>query len=426
MNIFFRALIAATIATSIFSSHTWAEDLNLGDAIKATLKSNPQLMGYQFRARALAGEQQTAALKPPLQLATEVENIVGSGEFAGADAGEFTLALSSVIELGGQREARLGLVSARQQQLDSTQRLLSLDLLTQVTRQFVALAATQEQLLLLQQARQFAQQNNLVLDRQVQAGRSHEVELLRAKAALARMEIDIQKARQQLAGDRIKLSAYWGESQPSFTQVKADLFALPAAVPLDSLLNKLDDNPDLAVLGDQVYVRAAELRQAQADSKPNLEWRAGVRRLQVSDDSALVLGMAMPLGSSGRAAAAVATASAHRSEAEQERHSLHLQLQAQLADLQGAYVQALAEVSALRTQVLPPLKQAMTATTEAFSAGRYSYLELNLAQGELLDAQLSLLNAAARAHLLRADIERLTGAAFSSAPLGNTEARLLP
>lgn len=441
MRPIFRALVMATIASSSISVSVWADSstfslndaITLNDAIKATLQHNPQLMGYEFRAKALAGEQKTASLKPQLRLASQFENIAGSGDFKGVDAGELTLSLSSVIELGGQRDARIGLVTARQQQLESTQRLLTLDLLTQVTQQFIALVAAQEQLKFLQQTQQLAQENINSLNRQVQAGRTPEAELLRAKAALARATIDVQKTRQQLSSERIKLSAYWAGSpsslgQQTFSQVDADLFSLPPLVPLTTLVNQLDMNPDLAVLGDEVHLRAAELRQAQAERKANVEWSAGVRRLQVSDDSALVVGMSMPLGTSGRASGAITTASANQAGAEQERSTTRIKLHAQLISLHGAYAQSLAEVNSLRSDVLPFLAQAMRATAEGFQQGRYSYLELNLAQRELLDAQLALIDSAARAHELSTDIERLIGAALNGAlaTTPNSDVKTLP
>jgi len=426
MNTFHKVIAFSAIALGSFAAHAQAESsLTLQDAIKATLQHNPQLAGYEFRTQALAGEQQTAALKPQLKLSTHLENIAGSGEFKGVDAGELTLSLSSVIELGGQRDARLDLVTARQQQLASSQRVFTLDLLTQVTQQFIAIVAAQEQLKLLQQSQQLAQENVTSLAKQVQVGRTPEAELLRAKASLARALIDVQKTQQQLKSERVKLSAFWTSTQstgsqstamqPTFTQVEADLFSLPPLVPLPTLISKLDANPDLAVLGDEVHLRAAELKQAQAERKANIEWSAGVRRLQVSDDSALVLGVSMPLGSANRAAGAITTASANQAGAEQEQNTARIKLHTQLISLYGAYEQALAEVNSLRNDVLPLLKQALRATADGFQQGRYSYLELNLAQRELLNEQLALIDSAARAHALSADIERITGAALNNA-----------
>ena len=447
MNTFHKVMAFSAITFGIFAVHAQAENsLTLQDAIKSTLLHNPQLAGYEFRTKALAGEQQTAGLKPQLKLSTHLENIAGSGEFKGVDAGELTPSLSSVIELGGQRDVRLGLVTARQQQLASTQRVLALDLLTQVTQQFIAIAAAQEQLKLLQQSQQLVHENVTSLAKQVQVGRTPEAELLRAKASLARAIIDVQKTQQQLKSERVKLSAFWAGSQstgsqstgsqttgsqsllgqPAFTQVEADLFSLPPLVPLATLISKLDANPDLAVLGDEVHLRAAELQQAQAERKPTIEWNAGVRRLQMSDDSALVLGVSMPLGSANRAAGAITTASANQAGAEQEQSATRIKLHNQLISLHGAYEQALAEVNSLRSDVLPLLKQALRATADGFQQGRYSFLELNLAQRELLNEQLALIDSAARAHELSADIERITGAALTSAPQQTSAATLLP
>lgn len=414
MNTFHKVMALSAITLCTFAMHANADPLTLQDAIKATLQHNPQLAGYEFRVKALQGEQQTAALKPQFRASTHLENIAGSGAYKGIDSGELTLALSSVIELGGQSDARLGLVTARQQQLESSQRVLTLDMLSQVTRQFIAVAAVQEQLVLLQQTRDLAEQTVTTLNKQVQAGRTPEAELLRAKAAIARAAIDVQKAEQLLKSERIKLSVFWADITPNFAGVKADLFALPEPAPLPVLLTRLENNPDLMLLGNEVHLRAAELRHVQAERKPSLEWNAGVRRLQATEDSAFVMGMSMPLGSGGRASGAIATATANQAGVEQQRDAMRLQLEAQLLSLYEAYQQALTEVKALRSDVIPQLRQAMRATGEAFQQGRYSYLELNLAQRELLTEQLSLIDAAARAHALSTDLERLTAAPLNA------------
>lgn len=423
MNIFRKTIALLAMAFCSIALQVQANNvLTLQDAIQLTLHKNPYLAGHQFRVKALQGEQETATLKPALRISGELENIAGSGEHKGTDGSEFTLSLSSVIELGDQRDARIGLVTARQQQLESSQRLLTLDTLTQVTQQFIALAAMQEELQLLQQSQQLAQENFNLLNKQAQAGRTAEADLLRAKVALARTEITTRKTRQKFNGERTKLSAFWAETAPTFTQVQANLFKLPALPELASLINQLDKNPDLAVLGDEIHLRAAQLRQAQSERSTNLEWSAGARRLQLTDDSALVFGLSMPLDSANRASGAIKTASANQADAEQESNATRIKLHAQLVSLHGNYEQALAEVAALRTQVIPALQQAARVTAHSFNQGRYSYLELNLAQRELLDAQIALIETAASAQLIHNEIERLTGATLPT----NTEAKLQP
>jgi len=422
MNVLFRVLAASAITFSCISLSCISLPLaaadaarprgtiGLQDALNATLEHNPELAGYEFRLKALEGERQTASLRPELRIATELENVAGSGDFGGVDAGELTLSLSSVIELGGQREARLSLMTARQRQLESSQRLLTLDVLTQVTHQFIRVVAAQEQLNVQQDAHQLAQENLRLLVRQVQAGSTAEAELLRAQAALARADIAERNAHQQLANEYVHLSTFWGAATPDFSAVRADLFALSEVASLAELLAQLDHNPDLALLNDAAQISAAELRQAQTLGSRNLEWNAGIRRIQASDDAALVLGVSMPLGARHRASGTIAAATANQANAELQQDSARIQIKAQLINLSEAHKQTRAEVNSLQTNVLPLLQQAMRVTADAFNRGRYSYLELNLAQRELLDARSALITAAARAQTLGTDIERLTGA----------------
>ncbi|RYY75436.1 MAG: TolC family protein [Gammaproteobacteria bacterium] len=416
-----RVLAVSAITLSCYSSAGWTQtssnSITLSDAIRATLKSNPQLAGYTFRADALKGEATTAALKPEWRAHAELENVAGSGELRGADAAELTLALSSVIELGGQRDARLGLVSARQQQLQSTQRVLTLDILADVTRTFIELAAAQEQLALLQDAHLLAERTFNSIARLAEAGGAPEAERLRAKAAVVRARIDMENGRQKVKVQQINLSAYWGDATPDFSRVQADLFSLPPTKALSELHSDLANNPDIAALSDEVRLREAELAQAKSERGSSLEWSAGVRRLQETKDSALVVGISMPLSAGRRASGAIATATANQAGAEFERDSAQRLLEAKLAAVYEVHQRSVAQVQELRTDVLPSLKQAMKSTSDAFTMGRYSYIELALAQRELLETQMAVIDAAVQAQTSRIDIERITGSALTEQTL---------
>jgi outer membrane protein, heavy metal efflux system len=416
MQFIHRALTISVIAISCsaYAASSAAQStLTLSEAVRATLQQNPQLAGYTFKVNALAGEKQTAALRPEYRISTDLENVSGSGEFSGTEASELTISLSSAIELGGQRDARMNVVTARQQQLQSAQRVLTLDVITAVTHQFIQLLTAQEQLALQEESHELIQQTLNSLTRQVQAGGMADSELLRGNAALARSKLALQHARQIVSSERVKLSAYWADSSPDFMAVKADLYAVPTAMPLPMLLEKLSNNPDLEQLTNEVDVRIAEVQQARSERHSSLEWSAGIRRLQTSEDSAVVLGLSMPLGTGRRASGAITTAHANQQSAEFERDSARVQLEAQLISMYEAHRQAVDEVNVLREQVLPSLKKAMRSTASAFDQGRYSYLELNLAQIQLLDAQQALIEAAARMQETRIELERIIGSALN-------------
>ena len=84
-----------------------------------------------------------------------------------------------------------------------------------------------------------------------------------------------------------------------------------------------------------------------------------------------------------------------------------------LYELQRRLAQAVLEAQTLKGDIEPRSAEALRETEYAYERGRYSYLELVDAQREYLAVQASLIDAAANAHTLRAEIERLTNAPLS-------------
>jgi len=388
--------------------------LSLRDAILATLAHNPQLNSFQFRRQVLVGELQTAGLKPAVRVSATLENALGSGEFSGAKSAELTLALSSVIELGDKRDARLGVVTERQQALAIEQRIVELDLLADVTRRFIEVAEAQQQLSLQRSTLTLVTETANSIQRRIDAGNTPDAELARALANQFRMAIELRQAELRFDAAKIKLSSLWGVTEPTFTSVNADLLNIGESGSLSGVLKSLSNNPDIQLFASEARLRDAEVRLALSQRKSDIEWNVGVRRLEASKDSALVVGVSVPLFGESRAASEVATAKANRLGVDNERETALLQLRAQLVGLYQERQAALFEVASLRNDVIPQLKKAVSGTRAAFDKGRYGYLELSTAQRELLQAEAALITAAANAHLLRAEIERLSGAATTA------------
>ena len=63
----------------------------------------------------------------------------------------------------------------------------------------------------------------------------------------------------------------------------------------------------------------------------------------------------------------------------------------------------------MNKQMIPDLTEALGLTREGYERGRYSYLEWNAAQADLLSARLSLIETASSILLNQALIEQLTG-----------------
>ncbi|MBA3582268.1 MAG: TolC family protein [Gammaproteobacteria bacterium] len=387
---------------------TTPHNITLADAIRATLQHNPELIGYKFRSKVIDGERQTARLRPAWRIGAEIENAYGSDAYADTDNAELTFSLASLIELGGQRDARINVVNARQQQLASQQRAATLKVLGDVTQHFIMLVAAQEKLALELEAESLAQQTVIALNMQVQAGRSANAELSRARAALAHAGLQIQKARQSVNQQRLQLSLYWADAAPGFKNAEANLFSLPPPLSLAELQNNLASNPDAELLEREVTLRQAQRRQAETTTA-GIEWNAGYRRFEANEETAYVFGLSVPLGLGRRNAGAIATATAEEESALLYQRTAQMQLEAQLLASYEIYTLASAEAESLQTHIVPLLQTATRTTFDAFRQGRYSYLELNQAQRELLYAKSALIDAAVRVHQARIEIERMTG-----------------
>lgn len=388
--------------------------LSLRQAIAAAMAHNPGLAAWSFRSQALHAERKSAGLKPELRLSVEAENIAGSGDFASDQSAELTLALSSVIEMGDKRDARVGVVSERQAGDLIEQRIAQLDLLADVTRRFIEAASAQEFLRLQQSTRTLADGNLKATKQRVLAGNAPEAEFARAEAQQARAAIAQRQAELRFETAKTHLASLWASRSLNFNQLQADLFNLGQIAGLAQLQASLAANPDLQRLASQARFQDAQERLAQSQRRADLQWSAGIRRLQASEDTAFTLGLSVPLGAPGRAGAEIERARAERAGLESEQQAVQVRLATQLAALYQEREGAVFAAMHLRSGVIPPLTKALHSARAAYEKGRYSYLELSSAQQELLEAQAALIDSATSAHLLRVEIERLTGSATSA------------
>lgn len=388
--------------------------LSLRAAIDATLQANPQLAVYRFRELALDGQRATAGLRPPLQLNGNLEDAFGNGALNTLDSAEFTLSLSQVIELGGQRDARVGVAGQRMDLLHAEQRVTELDLIAEVTRRFIAVAAAQERLVLQGRATALAQQTLDALQPLVTAGQTPASEQSRASAALERARLAEGHAQATLDAAKVELASLWA-GNPEFTAVSADLLQVGSVGELSGLLLELDMNPDLLLFANEERLLDAQVREARSEQRGGVQVTAGIRHLRNGGDTGFLFSASMPLGSRERAGGAIATAEANRQEVAARRAIALNRMRAQLTGLHLQLSHAILEVNALLDAVLPELASAQQQTREAYLGGRYSYFELVGAQQEYLDAERALIDAATDAHLLRAEIERLSGAALPPA-----------
>jgi cobalt-zinc-cadmium efflux system outer membrane protein len=404
------ALAGALTALLMGSAATAAaQGLTLQSAIEQTLARNPELRVYAPRLTAARERAAVAVLRPPFELQAETQDAFGTGRASGFDSAETTFALSQVVELGGKRGLRVDAADATAAVVDAERAAAELDVLAEVTRRLIHVAADQEHLALTMRATTLAEDNVAAATARVAAARAPDVELRRARVTSARARVEQEHAEHELLTSRRKLAAMWGDTEAAFERVSADLYVLPPSEGYEALVARLAGNPDFARFASEERLRDAELRVAEAHARTDLTVRAGVRMLHDTNDEAFVFGVTMPLFSGSRARGGIAAARAEREQTAAEREAHRVRAEAQLFELFQELRHANTEAEVLHATVLPEMEAALEATRYAFERGRYSYLEWVDAQRELVEVQRALIDAAANAHLYRTEIERLTG-----------------
>ncbi len=404
-------------STASFAQSTSSNDqaaLKLNSAIARTLESNPRLVAYGYQLRAQQGRLQQAQLRPNPELGLLVENAAGSGDFQGIDGAETTLSLAWVLERG-KRERRVDAARAGISLLETEAEIQRLDAAAETARTFLDTLALQERLIQTDDAVALAEQTAAAVRKRVRAGRTPAADLPRAEAELARMRLDREDIEHELRTSHRRLSAQWGETQPDFARVIGDVHQLPAPDSYASLLDRLEQNPDLSRYLNEKRLREAELRLAEAQAKPNWQLTAGVRRLQRSDDQAFIAGITIPLATRNRNQGRISEARAQLAITDADRAATRVQIETQLFALYQELQHSLHRAAALREEILPRIEQALKETERAYAAGRYGYFELRVVQAELLDARTALVESSIDAHRHLIEIERLTGTTVGSA-----------
>ena len=343
-----------------------------------------------------------------MALEAELENVIGSGPFKGVDSAEVTVALSSVIELGDKRSARISVAEARIYQSQWQRQADTLDILGDLTTGYIEALSTQNNILLATESLGLSKQLLQTVENRVSQGAAPEAELLRAEATVAEAEIRLSALNNRFERQKIQLARFWGETAPQFTELDGDLFAFEPSVDFDALYARVQTSPAIQVFAGEDRLREAEVALSRANSRADLSWQVGIRRFEDTGDTALTAGVSIPLFANQRSSANIRSAEANRDALTYNRQDSLLRLRAQLYEAWSLREQNIESVQTIQHQIIPALEQALELTEQAYESGRYQYSNLILAQKELLAAKQRLIDAASNVHLSQALIEQLT------------------
>jgi outer membrane protein, heavy metal efflux system len=389
--------------------------LTLESAFQRVLEKHPALARFEPLRESAAAAVESEQLRAPLRVEFELENAPRTDQRSAFDSAEATLSLASIFERGGKREARVAIADAQRGSLGIQEKQQRADLFAEVARRYLDLLAYQS---MAELADSDVAQREKAVDaaaQRVRAGATPESVHLAAQGASARATLQRQKLRAQWTAAAARLALLWNTRDPDFDRVSGDLLSVPPAPSLVELRARLEQGPELRRFAGQSRIMEARLQLARSQRATDLEWRAGVRRLEDDGSWAAVVGVSVPLGTAGRAAPAIRSAQSELTALGLERESEAMTLEATLIEAHYQLTAAREEVTVGKELLVPKLEQAARASERAFRAGALTYSEWSQVQSEVVSARREQLLAGLEAHRALIEIQRLTGAPFGAA-----------
>jgi len=383
--------------------------ITLPDAATLAMTRHPQLRVFALEMQAAQARTLQAGLRPNPELGIEIESLAGGSERRGLDAAETTIQLGQLIELGGKRDKRVRVASLAQELAAWDYESKRLNVLREVADAFVEVLAAQERLSLASQLNVLAQQARSAVEQRVKAGKDSPVESLRAGVVLSQSRIEVRRATSALAAARLKLAATWGAGEATFEAAAGDFQHVEPAPALDAAREALTANPDLARWAVEQRQRRAALDLAKAQAKVDVTIAGGVQRYEESDDSAFVVGLAVPIPIFNRNQGGIREATANLAKARQESDAAHVETFIALSAAINALAAAYDEVHVSQSDVLPLAEQAFEAAQQGYRQGKFDYLYVLDTQRTLFETKATYIDAVEAYHRARNEVERLIG-----------------
>ena len=214
----------------------------------------------------------------------------------------------------------------------------------------------------------------------VEDGREPPLRALRAEAALAEAQAELQAAEATSLAARTALASLWGDQgAPPLVPSRFPGIEPPGAVMATA------SGLQLRVARAESTAAAAEIDRERSLRIPDPVVSAGVRRFEESNDSAFLLGVSIPLPFLNRNQGNIAAAEA-RLRAANAREAVALaDFEQAVTRARSQYLAAEARVETLSTTSLPQAEEALRLVRIGYRNGRFPLIEV-LSAAEARDA----------------------------------------
>lgn len=401
MTLFRCAALAAALALPFTAGA--ADRLTLTDAFQRALAADPSLPAAGARVdAAVAGERQSGASPNP-SLGLEVENFAGSSALTGFDEAETTLSYEQQIELGGKRDARMGLARREREAAEARVTIARLNLLQQVQIAYGEALAADAEVRLAEERLEVARFLAREVARRIASARDPEFAGERAKSQVASAELALEQAKLNASAALQRLGSYWAGGGSYRLDMRIfEATDVPAAAEAAA-------SADLTVLEAERAASAARVSVERSKSVADPTLSLGVRHFGRNDDVAVVVGGSIPLTIFDDNKGNVDRAAAEQRAADLDLASYRVGRDREILRLRSELAIAAAEVRQIEAKIIPAAERAAKLVLDGFSRGAFTYLDVTEAQRALNDERARRIAVLRAFHASKASLDRLLG-----------------
>jgi outer membrane protein, heavy metal efflux system len=388
--------------------------LSLKDAITLTLEHNPELAAYAWGIRSREIDRIQAGLLPNPKLGIEVENFAGSGDVSSFRTSETTIALSQLIELGDKRIKRQKIALSDHSLARWDYEIKRIDLLTDTAKAFIAVLSQQEMQAISHETYSLANDVYESITKRVAAGKATKLEELKARVEISKARLTSINSKRQLTLNKHTLTVLWGNTETTFADVIGDIYTASTPPDLNTIVNKINYNPELARWITAISREQSAVALAQANTMPDLTVSAGLRYLNGNDDIAAVASISVPLFLFDDKNTGVKRSEVELNRALKEKETAELKIRSALIQDYQQLVILYDEVLVLRDEVLPVAEAAFNSAKKIYQLGKLDLLGLLDTQRTYFEVRQQYIETLTAYQLMVLNIERLIGGGLTS------------
>lgn len=376
--------------------------LTLEAAIRLALERNPTLAAARREIEAADAQILQGSLRPNPEFVYLAEDTRSVSRTS-------TAQLDVPIEMGGKRGARVDAATRNKNAAVSELTARQLQIRASTMAAFFEVVAAQEQTSLARDTLVLAMRASDIAGKRVTAGKISPVEEIKARVAEAGVRLSLTQAESELRNARRRLTSFWGNPSPRFTEVVSEVDRMPDLPTRDLVQNRLAISPVLERAQQEVERRKSLVTVEQTKTVPDIIFTLGMKRREDVTRDQVMVGVSIPLPVFNRNQGNLLEALKREDKARDELAATKLTLYADALQILERISARREETELLQKSLLPGAKWAYEAATIGFENGKFSFLEVLDAQRTYFSAKSQYLTALSALYAAITDLESLLG-----------------